>query len=1113
MANFVEKATLKVIDQSTPEIRRINAALDKLFATAQKLAGVNLGRVGAMAGLSGSANPAFTDRMRRSEERAMRELAQLRAMQVKTARRQVDEAAQIAKLQERTRRSEERAARAQERAASTAERQSYREMGQVMSRRLRAQAAEERAHRRQSRLDELRGYHEKKDLAHVGKYVLHQVGVPYSGAAAFMTGLAAAGNFPRAAPMLGAAVGGAAGIAGVGYAVSKAGERDLVMKQLQMLRYGRTELRVVEDDKGNRRLVEVDEATRRLDKKSYEREVPGIGGLDSMKVTMAEAQRASGRYLNVSVTEALQQVKKLTSIMGDIPHALEMNEEMTRLTSFIKSMKGDKAGDDYKREVMAAVQSAEIAGKVNSPSEMAEYFRGMTAMKMVYGDNARFTDYLTAQRAARASFLNQGRDFRLGIFPAYVQEYGSNAGVQLATAFRHVIGGKQWREMEMYQGQRYGLMGNLETSKSGRLKKGLQSQFHLEELFSKDAFLATMVAANQVAEKDLGASLFKTKVDPKKLRNLTPQDIEALYANIDKDALLKNMEGLRVVLPNVLAKMFGDRTAADLFTKMVLQGPKMLKDRKLTLQTMDDLEKLAAAEAAGKGASAFFSMQTLPGAIGSVAAQWNNLVEAFGMPGVGVAIATMNGIARALNVLSQAVAAAPPGMLQTLTVGATALAGLATARFASKLLGKGGLPGLSLPASPIVGATAAVAGGGLLAAAAARLRAGLQLDALKSGGFMARAGALGNIAGLGVTVWQGFSQLLGGQLLDGIGTLGGGIGSLFVGGPWAKMGVMLLGTLAPHILRAIFGVEPAAAATALDVADMTPEQRTQEAERIRKRHEAEQKRQHVANLSLKREEALKAYEKAVAEGKTVKHQERLLREYRKAKTAHEKAEQELQTSILATQPAKAPNLPTGIVNWLREAAGMAPVKDALDRMWTGLKANYFDPISQWAGTFGTKINEWLTSVVPEPIKGALDGVWDKLKSTLDAIAEFIAKTNSVLGLDGKKPAPPSSMEAEGFLQQQNGPGPFSPTGPLGPGDAPLPGMDVRTTFMEGATAIVQAAAETGTELLTALRTGAGSVADAIRGALSAGVTVHVEGGGSSGRASGNTGPQDLNPGP
>ncbi|KTS09734.1 hypothetical protein SB2_11810 [Methylobacterium radiotolerans] len=330
----------------------------------------------------------------------------------------------------------------------------------------------------------------------------------------------------------------------------------------------------------------------------------------------AEAWKLTGKYTNVGAAEALKAINEGRAIFGSQHEATHHGEDFVRMISFLKSYNGGKhAGGsmEFEREAVAAIKSAEIAGKV-TPKEMGEHLKQLTAMRVMYGDQLKIGQYLTAQRAGGAALRNTSDEFRYGMFPALVQENGPGAGVMLMTAFNKIVAGTGNRTKSLEHMADIGLLKRdmLDYDKNGRVK-GLKDP--------------SAIMNNSEAAMNFGNWVMQT---------LKPK----------LDNQLTGLTGTRrdIRESQLVAAMFPDRNAQKAIIEVLQQYNKFMKDAALMAQARKQLDKTDE-----KG----YLDKSWEGQKQAFHEQWENFLQALGAPLVGIATENLKKVNAALGGMAQ----------------------------------------------------------------------------------------------------------------------------------------------------------------------------------------------------------------------------------------------------------------------------------------------------------------------------------------------------------------------------------------------------------------------------------------------------------------------------
>jgi hypothetical protein len=364
--------------------------------------------------------------------------------------------------------------------------------------------------------------------------------------------------------------------------------------------------------------------------------VMGATNLETQKAT-AEAIRLSTKYANVSATTMLEMIRDAKQIFGTSELATAHAEVFAKLASF-------QAAWD---------KSAEIYG-ATSPAAMDAYIEKFVNARIATGGNVSSQMMLTAQRIAGPAFRAWSEDFRLGVFPALVQEYGVKAGTMASTSFSKLGAGNFWSKTNLAEGVKLGLIdpSKVEYDKTGRpmrLKEG-----------------GNIYGAEEARDP---LKYVEERIKPA-LDRLYGDDIAGRAGS--------------------LTRLGGTANIGRFLTELDAQMQKLEKDRLLPSQVSKDKSSIM-------GDDNFFKQ------LQAVQAQWTNLMTALGAPSVGLATTALKGIADALNGLYGA-ALAHPDMAKNLLAVAAALSALGIA-LGTLAIGAG-IIGLLGGGSIVVGLTA-----------------------------------------------------------------------------------------------------------------------------------------------------------------------------------------------------------------------------------------------------------------------------------------------------------------------------------------------------------------------------------------------------------------------
>jgi hypothetical protein len=398
------------------------------------------------------------------------------------------------------------------------------------------------------------------------------------------------------------------GVLGVGAAFASAG-----------IVYGLTKL----VDKGN----EWVRVTRNM-------EMAGVSLKDNLEA-QAKAMELTQKYRNMSSVDILKIINDARSTLGDQKTATEHIEPIVQAGAFLRAYQGNEKGghnaESLEKELIAAMKSGEIAGKITS-EDMAQHVRQLTAMKVAFGDQLKIGQYLTAQRAGGVALRNTSDEFRYGMFPALVQENGVNAGTMLMTLFNKVVAGTGNRTKSLEFMADHGLLDKklIDYDRVGRAK-GLKTP---------DAIIGNREIAMNFADGIM--KYFKPAMDK--------------YAKGDK---IKEAQ--------FVSQSFPDRNAAKAVMEIIQQFGKFSKDAKLVAEAYKASENI---------------QHYLEGSwdyqVQAFTAQWDNLMTHLGAPIVGDAARMLGAINNVMAGMS-AWAMANPEKARAIGAALAAIAaGLAT---------------------------------------------------------------------------------------------------------------------------------------------------------------------------------------------------------------------------------------------------------------------------------------------------------------------------------------------------------------------------------------------------------------------------------------------------
>jgi hypothetical protein len=365
-------------------------------------------------------------------------------------------------------------------------------------------------------------------------------------------------------------------------------------------------------------------------------EMAGVSLTDAL-AAQHKAMEQTREYRNISATDVLKVLNDMRMTMGSQALATEHIEPLIRAGSYLRAYmgheKGGKSFESLERELVAAIKSSEIAGKI-TPEELNQHVLQLTAMKTAFGDQVSIQNYLTAQRAAGVALRNASDEFRYGWFPALVQENGVNAGTMLMTAYNKIVAGTGNRSKALERMTELGLTQKdlLDYDKVGRVKG----------LTDPGGVKGSLAAA--IGMGDWVVHTLKPLLDRRLDKEMKEGKLE-WTGDLTKIAREHGVEVKRENLRTVreaqwISQMWPDRNAAKAITEMLQQFTKISREAKMTGQTYDTLTS--------PGKIREYLANSWDFQVEAFHEQWHNFLTFLGVGGVGPAVRALAGINDAL---------------------------------------------------------------------------------------------------------------------------------------------------------------------------------------------------------------------------------------------------------------------------------------------------------------------------------------------------------------------------------------------------------------------------------------------------------------------------------
>ncbi len=383
----------------------------------------------------------------------------------------------------------------------------------------------------------------------------------------------------------------------------------------------------------------------------------------------AKSWEITAKYQSMGAAEVLEMQKEMAPVLGDRHHAIEMAEQMAKLHMSLQGTLGAERASQFNKQIRDAIRSGELSANVLQPERFAQYLDGMAKTLKAFGGTITPSDYFMATKYGRASAMNWNDEFTNTILPTVMQELGaSSTGTALMTLYQAVVGGR-------LKGKNIAAFDKLGLIDHAKLNpENLTAEGRIKSMTPGALAGSRMLMENPYdwAQKILVPAMLKHNI-------MTEKGWEAI-----KRGDLKEGEGkeARKAISEYMAQLFGDRTAQGLVDMLVLQTKKIERDKHLVPEAMGLDQGVA-----------FYNAKSYEMAKSKISTQWENLMTAFGSPGVEMATRGMNAIAQGISTVAGFVAAHPTFakvFLATMAGLAAGLVVVGTALLAFAAVGVGG---------------------------------------------------------------------------------------------------------------------------------------------------------------------------------------------------------------------------------------------------------------------------------------------------------------------------------------------------------------------------------------------------------------------------------------
>lgn len=205
-----------------------------------------------------------------------------------------------------------------------------------------------------------------------------------------------------------------------------------------------------------------------------ERQMAAVGtDPRDIKAAVTASSRIASLYRNLNQAEVLGLSQELRGIFGTQAEANLHLEPIAKKLSFLRAYEGGKHGAKGAQaitELLAAAQSAELAGKIHEP-EFSQHLDWLVAAKTTSGERLSIKQMLTAQKQALGAMMGVDDSFRYGTFTALVQAMGVKAGSSFQAFSNKMVSGLNWKKLGLQEGSDLGLWKEGERPEQSAIAK------------------------------------------------------------------------------------------------------------------------------------------------------------------------------------------------------------------------------------------------------------------------------------------------------------------------------------------------------------------------------------------------------------------------------------------------------------------------------------------------------------------------------------------------------------------------------------------------------------------------------------------------------------------